>query len=401
MKLKPLFWAASLYILSLGSPLQAQNFTSSPLSMYGIGELSANDGGKYAGMGNAGMALNRRGFINTHNPASITRMDTTNFLMDVGVGANYSYYRMNTEKESTASGNLTRISFAFRFMPHWYMSLGMTPYSSTGYLITSSESIEGSPSSNIQSVFTGSGGLSKIYLTNAFSLGKRLSVGASVGIVMGTVEETETNGGGTLTQTNQKRAFYGQAGIHYQMTKHIGLAATYAMQSLVKQDTERSYTSSSTSTSISDEHYTTDAQYLPQTIGGGISYFFRRWMVTADYTWKQWSVTPSSISKVKFVDQEIVNLGAIYTPRTKIGRTPMEFMGGVGYYNSYMQYSNGKMYNMSLNVGLALPVRESTLTVGCSWLKQVNTKGNLMREDRLTLNVALTFGEFLYRGKLQ
>lgn len=37
----------------------AQNTTNLPTSMYGIGELSASDGGRYAGTGNIGIALNK------------------------------------------------------------------------------------------------------------------------------------------------------------------------------------------------------------------------------------------------------------------------------------------------------------------------------------------------------
>lgn len=62
----------------------AQNTTNLPTSMYGIGELSTSDGGRYAGMGNIGIALNKPGFQNTLNPAAITRMDSTClYLMSV------------------------------------------------------------------------------------------------------------------------------------------------------------------------------------------------------------------------------------------------------------------------------------------------------------------------------
>ena len=55
------FCAVSLSII-------AQNNTNLPTSMYGVGELSTSDGGRYAGMGNIGIALNRTGFQNTLNP---------------------------------------------------------------------------------------------------------------------------------------------------------------------------------------------------------------------------------------------------------------------------------------------------------------------------------------------
>ena len=74
------FCAVSLSII-------AQNNTNLPTSMYGVGELSTSDGGRYAGMGNIGIALNRTGFQNTLNPAAITRMDSTCFIFDVGASA--------------------------------------------------------------------------------------------------------------------------------------------------------------------------------------------------------------------------------------------------------------------------------------------------------------------------
>lgn len=43
----------------------AQNTTNLPTSMYGIGELNNGEGGRYAGMGNIGIALNRNGFSKT------------------------------------------------------------------------------------------------------------------------------------------------------------------------------------------------------------------------------------------------------------------------------------------------------------------------------------------------
>ena len=75
----------------------AQNTTNLPTSMYGVGELSAGDGGRYAGMGNTGIALNRTGFLNTLNPAAITRMDTACFTFDVGVSASYARYSFLSE----------------------------------------------------------------------------------------------------------------------------------------------------------------------------------------------------------------------------------------------------------------------------------------------------------------
>lgn len=110
-------------------PLWAQNTTNLPTSMYGIGELSAGDGGRLAGMGHVGIALNRPGFANTQNPAGITQMDTTCFTFDVGASAAYARYGYLSDHSSSMTGNPNRISLGFRVMKRWYMMLGAAPYS--------------------------------------------------------------------------------------------------------------------------------------------------------------------------------------------------------------------------------------------------------------------------------
>ena len=124
-------WFAGMMLL----PVRAQNTTNLPTSMYGVGELSAGDGGRLAGMGNVGIALNRMGFQNTLNPAGITRMDTACFTFDVGASVAYARYAYLSDRSSSVTANPNRISLGFRLMKRWYMMLGAAPYSSVGYLI--------------------------------------------------------------------------------------------------------------------------------------------------------------------------------------------------------------------------------------------------------------------------
>ena len=80
----------TLIVLLTALHAAAQNTTNLPTSMYGVGELNASEGGRYAGMGNVGVALNKVGMLNTLNPAAITRMDTTCFTFEVGMAASFA-----------------------------------------------------------------------------------------------------------------------------------------------------------------------------------------------------------------------------------------------------------------------------------------------------------------------
>ena len=92
MKSSYLFPVLLCGLCMAGPHTVAQKTTNSPMSMSGVGELCSADGGRYAGLGNVGLAVNRVGFQNTLNPAAITRMDSTCFVFDVGASASFSRY---------------------------------------------------------------------------------------------------------------------------------------------------------------------------------------------------------------------------------------------------------------------------------------------------------------------
>jgi len=142
-----------------------------------------------------------------------------------------------------------------------------------------------------------------------------------------------------------------------------------------------------------------EKQFIPQRIGGGLTFENKRWVVTGDYSWMQWSRNHSSVSSVKYIDQHRANLGTVFImPSRK--PNPVELMMGVGYSNSYVVLKQGKMYNLDISAGAAFPIRETVVSLGVTWRKQMNSRSNLMQEDRLTLNLNITFGEKLSRGKI-
>lgn len=388
----------ALACLIVAGGLSAQNMTNIPVSMYGVGELAASDGGKYAGLGMAGIALNRAGFMNTQNPACLTRMDTTCFFYDIGVTASVSTYRMWSERSTAAVGNLSRISLGTRVLPRWYAMVGVAPYSSVGYVIQSDQEVEGMEGITVSSLFEGTGGLYRLYLTNSFFIGRKWSLGFNIGMISGTVEQTETQESALVTRKSDKGAFYADFGLHYMLNKNWSLGAIYVLSTKLKQQNELTYENSSTTDELEARLYT-DKQYVPQRMGGGLTYETRRWVLTGDYSWTQWSRNPSSVSSVKYINQHRGNLGVVYVTSPRKPRSA-ELMMGVGYSNSYIRLKQGKMYNLEFSAGLAFPLHETTVSLGMAWRKQMNTRSSLMQESRLSLNLNITFGERLSRGKI-
>ena len=376
----------------------AQNTTNIPVSMYGLGELVATEGGKYAGIGNAGVALNKNGFLNTLNPACISNIDTTAFTFDTGLTATYGRYQMSGESSSAETGNPNRISFALRMMPRWYMMIGAAPYSSVGYLIKTIEPIEGTNGVQVSSSFRGNGGLYKLYLTNALKLTRQLSLGASIGMISGIVEETETQENAKVTMESEKRTFYCDFGLHYMLNKHWSVGAMYALPATLKQEVELTYSNSSTSNGV-NKNLSAGKQYIPQHVGVGITYQSSKWTFTCDYHWVQWSCNQSSLSTVKYIDQHKGNLGTIFSIPSRKGQN-VELMAGTGYSNSYVVLKRGKMHYWDCNLGISIPIGKTFIALGAGWRKQLNTRKDLMQEDRFLFSLNISYGERISRAKI-
>ena len=399
-RLNILLWSLAVAALL---PLQAQNTTNLPTSMYSVGELSAGDGGRLAGMGNVGIALNRMGFHNTLTPAAITRMDTTCFTFDVGASATYARYAYLSDKSSNATANPNRISLGFRMLKRWYMMLGAAPYSSVGYLIRTEEPVEGKPDEYLYSTFEGEGGLYRCYLTNAVRLGRGLSVGINVGMILGTITQSETQESATVEYESKKRAFYADFGLYYDFPswrgKQWAVGAVFAPPLSLAHDNTLTYGNSSTSEDLAKPYHERQ-QYLPLHLGLGVSMTTEHWLLTADYNYTDWSRNASSYASIDYENQHKVNLGGSYTLNSRRPRST-EVMFGAGYGNSYISMKDEKMNYLEASAGVSIPIRYSYLSLGVTWRQQTNRNPRVMQESRWSLNLNLTFGERISISKIK
>ncbi|MCO7111971.1 hypothetical protein NIB75_03860 [Bacteroides uniformis] len=281
---------------------------------------------------------NRTGFLNTLNPAAITRMDTACFTFDVGVSASYARYSFLSEHSSNFTGNPNRISMGFRVLPRWYALVGAAPYSSVGYVIQTEEEIEGMPGNYTYSLFEGTGGLYRCYVTNAFALSRQLSVGINLGMIAGTVTQSETQESAVVKYESSKQAFYADFGIHYEWgatgQRKWAAGLVFAPSLPISHDNTLTYSNSSTSENL-DKGYHSRTQYLPMHLGTGLSITTERWVLTADYNYLDWSRNSSSYTSMKYENQHKVNLGGSYITKPRLARST-ELMGGIGFGNSYI-----------------------------------------------------------------
>lgn len=384
--------------------LQAQNTTNSPTSMYGIGEIAYGEGGQYAGLGGAGIALRSGSFINYNNPSAISALDSARFIFDMGVKGSYRIYRQTGGDSRSFVGNLNNMSIGFRMKPYLAASVFLTPVSSCGYAVTGESYITGTSSSTITSLFEGSGGLSKAGVSIAYSPFRNLSVGASTSYVAGTITQSETQSTAAVSTTSRKRGFYMDFGTQYsfQINKRsfITVGAVYAPTRPLSQTNTLTTSSSSGGTTVvkSTSH---GQQYLPGYYGVGVSYAIGRWMFLADYRYYDWSKTKSNVSNLAIKNQSYLMIGAQHL-FGNLYRNPLKLMMGAGINNSYVVISGKKAENYYVSAGLNMVFRGgNALTLGFKYNDQFNSAKNMQHDRAITAYLNISFMERVWHSKIQ
>ena len=115
------------WLLGLMLPLSAaaQNvMTSSPYSMFGIGEITTGLYGSNTAMGGVSTGMRGKMLLNMDNPAALTAIDTCRLLVEVSAFAKWEAYRSKGDDNQAFTGNFSRFAMAGRIIPRWYMAAG-------------------------------------------------------------------------------------------------------------------------------------------------------------------------------------------------------------------------------------------------------------------------------------
>ena len=117
--------------------------------------------------------------INPSQPASYTSCDTLTFMFDIAASVNWSRYEDAGGMKNKANGNLEYVTLQFPLFKRWIaMSVGLLPYSSVGYDISLSDSINSAY--HYVTNYTGTGNISQVYGGLSFNIMNWLALGANI-----------------------------------------------------------------------------------------------------------------------------------------------------------------------------------------------------------------------------
>ena len=393
------------FLLLITLKTQAQNvMTSSPYSMFGIGELESGLYGQNAGMGGVAYGMRNNMLINIENPAGLTALDNKRLLTDLSIFVKNEFYTSGNKSNKAFTGSFSGLVFGGRIIPRWYMAASLTPYSSVGYYFQSIQPIEGNPHENYTSTFTGSGGVSKVSLSNAYLLSQHWSLGLNLCYLFGDIVQTERQGSLTVDKKMHARSFYANLGIQYHRSINHDLSyaigAVYGYRPKLDIYNEQSLSNGNATT---DKKQKPQKQSLPQYFGIGTSLKYKKWECALDYTFQQYSSLSSVDSRIRFQDVSKCNIGICYFPNGFPSDNfwkRVSYKAGVNLATSYMEINGNSGLSMRINAGLGLPVFKGKINVGVFYDRMRLKKGVLDR-DIMGATITLTLYEIFFRRKVE
>ncbi|HEY4786390.1 MAG TPA: hypothetical protein VIH57_10095 [Bacteroidales bacterium] len=371
--MKILYTYIFISLLFGGVIVHAQNSTSSPYSLYNIGDINPIGSGRSNGLGGAGIALPSENSLNNVNPASYYTIDSLSFMTDFGLNWKTAHFTSGTQSEYANNVGLNSFAIGFRNTRWWKNSLGIAPFSSVGNSLTTQKNVDGS-SEYFNALEQGSGGLTQFYWGNAFRIGSKLSLGVNAAFIFGNIKQTEeittSIVSGTLTTEDNifLRKLYLNYGFQYtfKLSNQINGTVGGVFGLPCKLNLYHEIISTDNTNTILQDKTTSESTFtLPKFYGVGLSLKFSdKLLVTSDYRFYNWSQSQSLQSNVKLVDCQNYILGGEYTPSTSFrdhGLKKVTYRAG-GYLNtSYLMVNGQQLRDRGFSLGMGIPVMQKKL----------------------------------------
>lgn len=386
---------------------QANNLTSSPYSLFGLGSLNPTSTGITNALGKSGSALSSETAINNLNPASYAEIPKNIFMFDIGMKGEKSYYTNAQDNTSNTNSNFSNMSFAFALSDRSAIGLTLTPYSDVGYSLQGvTGAIEGSQQTYISDI-TGSGGLNNVGLNYGRKLSSKFNIGVTGTYYFGKIEQRELitldSDYLNVTADNYYKGVRATLGMQYKPTAKFTFASVITSPTTLSGTQDRSVYKNVDAITSEVETVSHDLAgfNLPLEATVGFKYNVTNTItVNADYKRSFWNSTNMSDNIGKFVDQDFVGMGAEYfsnKPRADyLGR--IKYRLGYNMDNGYLEVKDTRIKNFAITSGLGLPLSKggSTLNISYSYGQRGLISHTLIQEKYHLITINLSLGDIWF-----
>lgn len=406
-----------LFFLLLLNFSFAQNDTSTPYSLFGLGVENKTATGGLTGLGNTGIAQKNKYEINIYNPANLANLDTKSFLYEFGINGIYSTIKNEDTNDTTNDANLSHVAIAFPIKKGLGLSLGILPHTKVGYDVDIENNIESSTNTYLTRI-SGEGGLSKFYFSSGLKISERLALGVDLSFLFGSItQESQIYSSSfvSITDENRYNGIKLKTGLQYTLPKikdkDITIGATIELPtSLNGTQTKNAYKLDASETAISlseDEESDLDDFEIPLVYGIGITSILNKNITTSfDYKKLLWENTNQLLNNERYVNQDIYAFGLEYKLSEK-GSTnywkKIKYRLGFNYDTGFLKISDTQIDSYFVSVGLGMPlIKEKTnFNISYSYGKEGTIDNNLIQENFHKITINLNFvGNWFNKRKI-
>jgi hypothetical protein len=420
------------FLLITSLTITAQRTNSSPYSSFGIGDEFSPTTVEQSSMGGIGVAFNHYKYLNFTNPAAYSDLRYTTYAFGM-LNNDLTIKNGDVEQKSTAT-SLSYVAVAFPVGEKAGLSFGIQPVSSVGYSLSNS-TLDADGNATEISLFTGDGGVNRVYGSFGIKILKDLSVGIEADYKFGNVENSITNVRENVTLATKNRentnirggsVTFGtqyQKQLKNKLVLNAGASFKFG-NDLSVTGTELEYTLSFTGTGaeiprdIRDEIEITGTYKLPlkSIFGAGIGEF-DKWYVGLEFENQDAIETTgflnTSTGTFNYGNKNRFSLGGFYLPKINSISSYWErvtYRAGVRFEKTGLLV-NGLGNNASFNeiddfgisFGLGLPLKQlSTINAGFEFGKRGTATKNLIQENyfNFRLSLSLTDTKWFQKRKI-
>ena len=390
--------------------LLAQEGTSSPYSIYGIGDIKFKGSVENRSMGGISV-LPDSIHINIQNPAQLAGLK----LSGLALGGTYANTKSLSEDQEGKSRR-TSLDYMAIGLPLGKIGIGfgLIPFSSVGYKISKTTEASSQNSGSIKK-YNGIGGVNKVFLGFGYSLTKKINIGVNMQYNFGTIEttgllyQTDIENGPRETNISKLSGVNFDIGATYQ-TKLKGKLSLFGSliftpeSKLKLSNTLNIQTvpllSSSGITEIESKSNSTIKLPSKLALGAGFGEI-KKWLLGTEVTFINNSVMSNrfnNITNSSFENSIRYSLGGYFIPNYNSYATYYKrivYRGGLRYENTGLVIENKSITDFAANVGLGLPLigTFTNVNIGLEVGKRGTTYNNLVQENYFNISVGLSLSD--------
>ncbi|HCL06661.1 MAG TPA: hypothetical protein DHW64_12200 [Chitinophagaceae bacterium] len=396
----------------LCSSVVAQNNTS-PYSILGIGDIEKSSFDRTTGMGHAGLALPSYRYLNHSNPASYSYLEDRFFHFELSTrfrSVGYSGEAITDGTNATSSDmQFKKAALAIKLKSGWGASFGVLPVSSSNYSFYGNKNIQGS---NLfaNTYYEGTGSLNKVYLANAFKVGKKMSLGVELSYLFGQKnEEEEVLSNVSASLLTKRNVFMSgpsfKLGWQWQTQVHknflLSAGATFsgktslnAVYSLEVREEETPI--------VKREEDQPGYFTIPVSYAGGLALTYKKaYTLAFDYTSQPWSNLQYKGFGYSLNNSNRYSFGLEYAPKKvfrNIEYDAYQLQAGAFRHKTYLNYKGHQLTEYGITLGAGTMLTRSGL--GLNGSIELGMRGNvnngMIKEKYTSFNLTISYRDFWY-----